>query len=203
MVLGGTVLSTLFLALIPFGLDLQVWKQIFWRVFPVSRGLYEDKVANFWCAISIVVKLRNIFALQQLIRLSVVTTLIAVLPACLVLFRNPIGVTFVRVLAISSLGFFLFSFQVHEKSILLPLLPISMLFPFEETFVVWFHNVAMFSLWPLLKKDGLLMPYISSILLWNALFTYPSKWKGIPKGFVMVTFFYVAKLRAHDYCASS
>jgi alpha-1,3-glucosyltransferase len=143
------------------------------------------------------------FSLQQLIRISVVATLLAVLPACILVFRNPTGVSFVRVLAISSLGFFLFSFQVHEKSILLPLLPISMLYPFEESFVVWFHNVALFSLWPLLKKDGLLMPYISSILLWNSVFPFPSSTRGMLKWVVLVSGFDVDELRVHGLCPCS
>jgi alpha-1,3-glucosyltransferase len=162
---------------VPFGTDPKILGQIVHRVFPVARGLYEDKVGNFWCAISILVKLKQMFPLEQLIRISMLTTLLAVLPSCLYVFRKPTTTQFIYSLAISSLGFFLFSFQVHEKSILLPLLPIAMLYPQEPQFVIWFHNVSIFSLWPLLKKDGLALPYISSILLWNSIFTnqFPSK----------------------------
>ena len=44
--------------------------QIFYRVFPISRGLYEDKVANIWCALSILIKIRSYMNLQSLVYLS-------------------------------------------------------------------------------------------------------------------------------------
>jgi alpha-1,3-glucosyltransferase len=58
--IGATVLATTAICLIPF-LDLEQLKQIAHRVFPVARGLYEDKVANVWCALSVVVKLKDVF----------------------------------------------------------------------------------------------------------------------------------------------
>jgi alpha-1,3-glucosyltransferase len=183
--------------LAPFGTDPKVIYQIFHRVFPVARGLYEDKVANFWCALSVLVKLKQLFSLEQLIQISIISTLIAVLPACFYVFRKPVGISFIYALAISSLGFFLFSFQVHEKSVLLPLLPIAMLYPQEPKFVIWFHNVALYSLWPLLKKDGLLIPYIASILLWNSLLIsqfHKSPWRWV----VFVSFVNVDELRNYD-----
>ena len=30
------------------------------RQFPFGRGLYEDKVANIWCSLSLVLKLKEI-----------------------------------------------------------------------------------------------------------------------------------------------
>jgi len=78
----------------------------------------------------------------------------------------------------SSLSFFLFSFQVHEKTILLPLLPLSLLmsgaqfdsFTFEWGMLV--QNVALFSMWPLLQKDGLAAPYIAVTALYNCFMGY-------------------------------
>lgn len=63
--LGLTVVATIFVCVLPF-LSLDQLAQIVHRVFPVARGLYEDKVANIWCAISIVVKLRSIFSQNAL-----------------------------------------------------------------------------------------------------------------------------------------
>lgn len=40
--------------------------QVLHRIFPVARGLFEDKVANFWCVASPVLKLRTLFELNQL-----------------------------------------------------------------------------------------------------------------------------------------
>ncbi|KAI9923129.1 hypothetical protein PsorP6_002072 [Peronosclerospora sorghi] len=33
-------------------------KQVLFRIFPFSRGLFEDKVANFWCIVDFVFKIR-------------------------------------------------------------------------------------------------------------------------------------------------
>jgi alpha-1,3-glucosyltransferase len=42
--------------------------QVVHRIFPVFRGLYQDKVANVWCAVNIVIKLRERFAIEDLVR---------------------------------------------------------------------------------------------------------------------------------------
>ena len=48
--------------------------------------------------------------------------------------------------------------------------------------MAWFNNVALFSLWPLFKKDGLHIPYIASLILWNSLSIdgIPSQGDGSP-----------------------
>jgi alpha-1,3-glucosyltransferase len=143
--------------------------QIFKRVFPVNRGLYEDKVANFWCAISIVIKIRNLLPLDKLLLLSFVTTLCAVLPCSVYLLRRATPSRLLYSLAISSLGFFLFSFQVHEKAIMLPALCITLLSNVEPMLSLWFNNVAIFSLYPLLKRDGLQLQYVAVVVLYNSL----------------------------------
>jgi alpha-1,3-glucosyltransferase len=67
----------------------------------------------------------------------------------------------------SSLGFFLFSFQVHEKSILLPLLPATLLVLEEPISTTIFMNVAMFSMFPLLKREDVVLPYFLTGVMWN------------------------------------
>ncbi|EGF83062.1 hypothetical protein BATDEDRAFT_2229, partial [Batrachochytrium dendrobatidis JAM81] len=143
--------------------------QMLVRVFPVNRGLYEDKVANFWCAINVVIKLREMFDVPDLVKLSMACTLLAVIPAGLLVFRYPNRRTFLYSLVVGSLGFFLFSFQVHEKSILLPALPVMIFVLDDPVAASWFINVAMFSMFPLLKKDGLVLVYIALVCLWNLL----------------------------------
>jgi hypothetical protein len=59
--------------------------------------------------------------------------------------------------------------QVHEKSILLPLMPLSLLATAEPLLLAWLPAVATFSMYPLLKKDGLLLCYIALLLLWSSL----------------------------------
>lgn len=59
--------------------------------------------------------------------------------------------------------------QVHEKSILLTLLPVTLL-AFEEPVVAaWLPVWATISMYPLLKKDGLSMAYVACLLLWFAI----------------------------------
>ncbi|CAF4973352.1 unnamed protein product, partial [Rotaria socialis] len=59
------------------------------RLFPFERGLYEDKVANFWCTINLVVKLRSKFTHEALAKICLLTTSLSILPSCLMLFRRP------------------------------------------------------------------------------------------------------------------
>ncbi|KAI8825192.1 ALG6, ALG8 glycosyltransferase family-domain-containing protein [Fimicolochytrium jonesii] len=140
--------------------------QVVRRVFPVERGLYEDKVANVWCAISVVIKLRQIFQPHQLVYLSLASTLAAVLPSSIHLFLNPSPKLLPYAMLNTSLGFFLFAFQVHEKSILLPLLPATLLILDDPPAAALFNSVAVFSMFPLLYRDGLALPYVVLSLFW-------------------------------------
>ncbi len=63
------MIGTFALLLAPFlSSSAQVF-QILHRVFPVARGIYEDKVGNAWFALSVLVKIRNILSLDQLVQL--------------------------------------------------------------------------------------------------------------------------------------
>jgi alpha-1,3-glucosyltransferase len=70
--------------------------------------------------------------------------LLASLPSLINLLINPHPKRLIYSLSIVSLSFFLLSFQVHEKTILLPLLPITMLTVDERKISQWFTNVATF-----------------------------------------------------------
>lgn len=52
---GALVITTSVLIWLPFLLT-GTAKDVLIRVFPFNRGLYEDKVASFWCAFSVVLK---------------------------------------------------------------------------------------------------------------------------------------------------
>ena len=56
--------------------------------------------------------------------------------------------------------------QVHEKSILLPLLPVTLLADRHPVLALWLPAVATFSMYPLLKKDGLSLAYAACLLAW-------------------------------------
>lgn len=177
------------------------------RIFPFGRGLFEDKVANFWCFTNVLVKWKQIFASREgiLIKASTGLTALGFLPAVVALIfggyktrlqknaqndsvnvspsmalaapssPTPILPLLPYALLTCSISFFLFSFQVHEKTILIPLLPLTLLLsgaaPTDDVFL-WGalgNNVGVFSMWPLLKKDGLGLQYLGMLLLWNRL----------------------------------
>lgn len=63
IMLGVTVVASftlVFAPLVVLGGREQLGQCLF-RVFPFARGLWEDKVANFWCAANVVVKFRERF----------------------------------------------------------------------------------------------------------------------------------------------
>eukprot|EP01047_Picozoa_sp_COSAG01_P043634 COSAG01_NODE_3889_length_5578_cov_202.537324_7_plen_472_part_00 len=109
------------------------------RQFPFDRGLYEDKVANVWCSLSLVLKLNKLLETSSLLALCSAATLGALLPSTLMLARRPNAAGLLYASVCAGLAFFLFSFQVHEKSVLLPLLPALLLAgrePFAATCVL-------------------------------------------------------------------
>jgi alpha-1,3-glucosyltransferase len=61
--------------------------------------------------------------------------------------------------------------QVHEKSILLPLLPITMLAASEPDLAIWGPVVGVFQMYPLLVRDGAAMAYIATNALYLILLT--------------------------------
>ena len=63
--------------------------QVLKRLFPFSRGLYEDKVANFWCSLSVLVKIRQLLPHGLLVVGSTGMTLMAALPSSLYLLWHP------------------------------------------------------------------------------------------------------------------
>ncbi|KAI6140592.1 glycosyltransferase family 57 protein [Pisolithus tinctorius] len=183
------------------------------RIFPFARGLFEDKVANFWCFTNVtLVKWKQLFLGKEsrLIRLSAALTVAGFLPAVFGLLwgsfktrlrthpqvvsregeahaisfatpartPSPTLPLLLYALLTTSMSFFLFSFQVHEKTILLPLLPLTLLLSGatvgDEVYSLGIlgNVVGVFSMWPLLKRDGLGVQYIATLLLWCRLVGY-------------------------------
>eukprot|EP00659_Diplonema_papillatum_P010113 gene10113-15547_t len=143
--------------------------QVAHRMFPFSRGLYEDKVANVWCSVSPVLKLNRLFEREVVLRISAGCTFLSLLPGCLCCFRRKYGNgTWVAAVVISATSFFLFSFQVHEKSILFPAVA-AVLLPVASPpgvamnltrAVAIITYVALFSMYPLVVKDGTHVLYV-------------------------------------------
>ena len=149
------------------------------RIFPFVRGIFEDKVANIWCAFHTIHKLHN-YPIPLLQRVSLSATVIAILPACMTISLFPRKELLPWALASSAWGFFLFSFQVHEKSVLLPLLPMTILLGGDgglsremRAWIGWANWLGVWTLYPLLKRDKLRMPYFILALLCAYLLALP------------------------------
>ncbi|KAL2008695.1 hypothetical protein VTN00DRAFT_6889 [Thermoascus crustaceus] len=153
--------------------------QVIHRVFPFARGLFEDKVANAWCAIHTFYKL-NRFPSSVLQRVSLGATLSSILVPCAIILRHPRTSLLLPALSSVAWGFFLFSFQVHEKSVLLPLLPTTLLLGgaggLSKEIRAWVGLANMLGTWtlfPLLKREDLRIPYFVITLLWAYLLGLP------------------------------
>ncbi|PAA77857.1 hypothetical protein BOX15_Mlig001228g14, partial [Macrostomum lignano] len=131
------------------------------RLFPIGRGLFEDHVANVWCTINVVVKLKTIISQGAAAAVAAVATLAACAPALVRCLYRPGRSALLFASFAASLAFFLFSYQAHEKSILLPAMSAVLLLPEAPLFACSFQLLAAISMWPLLAyKDGLALPTV-------------------------------------------
>ncbi|MCL4131511.1 UNVERIFIED_CONTAM: hypothetical protein GTU68_056009 [Idotea baltica] len=163
--IGVCVIGTFIICWIPFLTNIETLQQVVSRIFPVGRGLFEDKVASFWCSISIFFKLKLMFDNATMAMICLIITGILVLPSCIHLLVYPKPNIFKYSLINIAFIFFLFSFHVHEKSILLVAIPACLVFSEEPLIVSWFFVISIFSMLPLLIKDGLLIPALSFAFL--------------------------------------
>ncbi|CAI6331560.1 unnamed protein product [Periconia digitata] len=149
------------------------------RIFPFSRGLFEDKVANIWCSIHTFHKLHQ-YPSTLLQRAALGATSLAIAPPCLIIFLKPRKELVPLALATTSWAFFLCSYQVHEKNVLLPLLPMTLLLsgkggllPSIRAWVGLANMIGVWTMFPLLKRDELRVPYFTLSLLWAYLLGLP------------------------------
>ncbi|KAI9694673.1 MAG: Glucosyltransferase-like protein [Bathelium mastoideum] len=149
------------------------------RIFPFARGLFEDKVPNIWCAINTFHKLHK-YSSSTVQRAALLATSAAIVPPCLILFSKPRKDLLPWGMAATAWGFFLCSYQVHEKNVLLPLLPMLMvlggeggLLPSTRAWVGFANVLGAWTLFPLLKRDELRVPYTVLTLLWAYLLGLP------------------------------
>lgn len=156
-----TVSLTFAICWLPVSRNWEQFFQVIHRIFPIDRGVFEDKVSNFWCLLNVFVKIRLFLNNSILAMICGLLTLSASLPSCINLFFRPTKHKFILTLINSSLAFFMFSYQVHEKSILIVALPVMLIFRAESFHCYWFLIVSSFSMFPLLLKDGLFIPFCS------------------------------------------
>lgn len=98
-------------------------------------------------------------------------TAMAAGPACADIFFRINTRKFVPCLINVSMAFFLFSFHVHEKTILLVAIPVALHFPEDPFMCFWFLIVSTFSMLPLLLKDGLLIPFLATIVIYTSFYS--------------------------------
>lgn len=121
--------------------------------------------------------------------ISLIVTLLAAVPTNIQLFRQRSKYMFILTLFNTAAAFFLFSFQVsleasyialskifdffqvHEKSILLISLPAMSLFFWWPSEMLWFLEVSVFSMIPLLERDNLIAPTIGTLIIFYLTFT--------------------------------
>lgn len=173
--LAFVVLGTFALVWWPYLHSVDSVLEVFSRLAPFERGLYEDYVANFWCTSSILVKWKRLYPIPSLRMISFGATAFAFLPSMVQQIWAPSKQGFLYGLLNSSLSFYLFSYQVHEKSILLPLVPASLLAMEEPFLFKWMVHYAMLSMFPLLRRDELVLAYISLYVLYSLLYHAPGR----------------------------
>ncbi|EGD74219.1 hypothetical protein PTSG_06230 [Salpingoeca rosetta] len=161
--IGFVVVASFAICFLPFIFDWTQFSQVLHRMFPLARGLFEDKVANAWCIADVVLKFRRNFDNTTLARCSLVATVTAFLPSCVHTCFRPTQRNFSLALVNCSLSFFLFSFQVHEKSILLAALPIALVAHRFPAVATAFMATATITLFPLLHKDGQSLQFVSCL----------------------------------------
>ncbi|XP_012287110.1 dolichyl pyrophosphate Man9GlcNAc2 alpha-1,3-glucosyltransferase [Orussus abietinus] len=170
------VIITFALIWVPFTYECTTFIDAISRLFPFSRGVFEDKVANIWCALNVIYKLQTGWANAQLAKICLALTAITIFPSCFNLYMEPCKEKFVVALINSALGFFLFSFQVHEKTILLVAIPVLLHFHNDPFPCFWFLMISSFSMLPLLIQDNLFLAFCATSLFYfiSVTWMYPS-----------------------------
>ena len=138
----------------------QNYQNVLQRIFPVWRGIFEDKVATFWCVLNIVFKLSKL-SQNSLIKSSLLLTIIScIIPIICMLFSNNFNKKIFNLsFFIVSFGFYLFSFHVHEKTIIVPYLAYLLCFFKIKEILPSFNLISMFSMYPMLKRENQIIPY--------------------------------------------
>ena len=165
--IGAATLATFALIWYPF-LQLHdgLLQQVVSRVFPFNRGLFEDYVANFWCSLNVFVKIRRLMEPTSIAKCCLLLTGLFSFPCGIHLYlKNSLQNLHLCLINVS-MAFFLFSYHVHEKSILLVTLPVSLASPYFPLTAFWFLSISHFSMLPLYAKDELILPAASVLALY-------------------------------------
>jgi alpha-1,3-glucosyltransferase len=137
-------------------LDLELATKVWNRVFPVRRGIFEDKVATFWCVIHYCTPLKpnNWFDRSFQFKMTMLSTFAACMPSCYFLYQAPTRKQLLYCLFCVTMSFFMFGFQVHEKQILSPSLIFVLLIGDLTEWMTLFTYFANFSMIMLYRNDN-------------------------------------------------
>ncbi|KAH8739015.1 glucosyltransferase [Cryptosporidium ryanae] len=146
------------------------------RVIPIWRGAWENHVASFWFGNIFIFNLKKWAMLSEhnlLMALKICTTATSMgfIPSCLSNLKSPTKKKFELSLFASSLSFFLFSWQVHEKSIILPLTPALLLMDVFPWLTLNMTILSSFSLTTLSILDKN-VPYLLLFATFNITITF-------------------------------
>ncbi|XP_001357163.3 probable dolichyl pyrophosphate Man9GlcNAc2 alpha-1,3-glucosyltransferase [Drosophila pseudoobscura] len=161
------VLATFCLLWYPWSGSLHAVAEVLHRLFPLGRTVFEDKVSNFWCSLNIIWKLKQHVLNNHMALVCLAFTLISALPTNITLYRKRCKMGFLLSLFNTAIAFFLFSFQVHEKTILLAALPSLCLLTWWPNEIILFLEMSVFTMLPLLQRDGLLVPSLACVLIYH------------------------------------
>lgn len=64
--LAAVVLVTFYICWHPFLNSWDLFGQVLHRLFPFARGLFEDKVANVWCSLSLLIKFKQLVSIPSM-----------------------------------------------------------------------------------------------------------------------------------------
>lgn len=174
LAIGMTVITTFVIICFPFIMNFDQGLQLIKRLFPLARGVFEDKVANVWCLVNILYKLKLLVSNETMALICLMCTSIALIPSSYDVFISNSFLKFQFGLLNSALTFFLFSYQVHEKTILLAAVPAILVLSHEPLASTWFLIISVFSMLPLLLKDQLLIPFVATSVLFILVFVSSS-----------------------------
>lgn len=110
-------------------------------------------MASFWCVLHNFYKVKFILDQASQIKLAACATFLACTPSLFYLMRSPNPKQFLLALFSVSMAFYLFSFHVHEKQILLPTLFFGVLIHEFRHFFSLFVATATFSMAKLFAMD--------------------------------------------------
>ena len=139
------------------------YQDVIKRIFPLWRGIFEDKVATFWCTFNVFKKLNN-FSENNLLIASIVLTTIFSLPSIGLFSKKSRRILCLSFL-ICSMSFYLFSFHVHEKTIMVPFLAFCLCYEDMIVMMPSFVLFSSFSLQTLLEREDQILPYFALTIL--------------------------------------